>query len=57
VDLPAGITDTGNAAIVDSQGPGADVPDLDVKDPGDVIEGNERTSTSAWTRQLMPKPR
>ncbi|EFI63656.1 putative outer membrane adhesin like protein, partial [Comamonas thiooxydans] len=26
VDLPAGITDTGNAAIVDSQGPGADVP-------------------------------
>ncbi|TYK76672.1 retention module-containing protein [Comamonas sp. Z1] len=40
VDLPAGITDTGNAAIVDSQGPGADVPKLDVKDAGDVIEGN-----------------
>ncbi|WP_177340851.1 type I secretion C-terminal target domain-containing protein [Comamonas thiooxydans] len=40
VDLPAGITDTGNAAIVDSQGPSADVPKLDVKDAGDVIEGN-----------------
>ncbi|WP_330162700.1 type I secretion C-terminal target domain-containing protein [Comamonas testosteroni] len=40
MDLPAGITDTGNAAIVDSQGPGADVPKLDVSNPGDVIEGN-----------------
>ena len=40
VDLPAGITDTGNAAIVDTQGPGADVPKLDVSNPGDVIEGN-----------------
>ncbi|WP_220458827.1 type I secretion C-terminal target domain-containing protein [Comamonas testosteroni] len=38
--LPPGITDTGNAAIVDTQGPGADVPKLDVKDAGDVIEGN-----------------
>ncbi|MPT13090.1 retention module-containing protein, partial [Comamonas sp.] len=41
VDLPAGITDTGNAAIVDSQGPGADVPTLDVSDPGNVHEGTD----------------
>jgi hypothetical protein len=43
VDLPAGITDTGNAAIVDSQGPGADVPTLDVSDPGNVHEGSDAT--------------
>ncbi|SUY78490.1 transcriptional activator RhaS [Comamonas testosteroni] len=41
VDLPAGITDTGNAAIVDSQGPGADVPTLDVSNPGNVNEGSD----------------
>ncbi|QQN68267.1 beta strand repeat-containing protein [Comamonas testosteroni] len=39
--LPPGITDTGNAAIVDSQGPGADVPTLDVSDPGNVNEGSD----------------
>ncbi|WP_333903325.1 type I secretion C-terminal target domain-containing protein, partial [Achromobacter insolitus] len=39
-DLPAGITDTGNAVIVDSQGPGADVPALTVSNPGDVNEGS-----------------
>ncbi|RDI05438.1 retention module-containing protein, partial [Comamonas sp. AG1104] len=41
VDLPAGITDTGNAAIVDTQGPGADVPTLDVSNPGNVNEGSD----------------
>jgi hypothetical protein len=38
--LPGNITDTGNAAIVDSRGPGADVPSLNVSDAGNVTEGN-----------------
>ncbi|MCT9813497.1 hypothetical protein N0K08_22970, partial [Acidovorax sp. Be4] len=38
--LPAGITDTGHATITDTQGPGADVPVLDVSDPGLVNEGS-----------------
>ncbi|KXJ62976.1 hypothetical protein AXY46_02860 [Achromobacter xylosoxidans] len=40
VALPGNITDTGNAAIVDSRGPGADVPSLNVSDAGNVTEGN-----------------
>jgi hypothetical protein len=54
--VPAGITDTGNAAIVDSQGPGADVPTLDVSDPGNVNEGSDATSTSRWARPSTPTP-
>ncbi|WP_251866055.1 hypothetical protein, partial [Achromobacter sp. Marseille-Q4962] len=41
VALPDGITDTGNAVIVDDHGPGADVPTLDVSNPGDVNEGSD----------------
>ncbi|SUY78492.1 Uncharacterised protein [Comamonas testosteroni] len=48
VDLPAGITDTGNAAIIDTEStdpgnpnPGADVPTLDVSNPGNVNEGSD----------------
>ncbi|WP_177340853.1 hypothetical protein [Comamonas thiooxydans] len=48
MDLPAGITDTGNAAIVDTEStdpgnpnPGADVPTLDVSNPGNVNEGSD----------------
>ncbi|SUY78491.1 Uncharacterised protein [Comamonas testosteroni] len=58
VDLPAGITDTGNAAIVDqANGPsGADVPTLDVSNPGNVNEGSEPSSTSRWARPSTQKP-
>ena len=40
VALPGGITDTGSATIVDTQGGGKDVPALNVSDAGNVTEGN-----------------
>ncbi|WP_164461406.1 Calx-beta domain-containing protein [Alcaligenes faecalis] len=44
-DLPSGITDSGNATIVDGDpnNPGADVPVLTVDDAGNVNEGENAT--------------
>ncbi|WP_347645407.1 hypothetical protein, partial [Comamonas thiooxydans] len=51
-DLPAGITDTGNAVIIDDQGPGADVPAITVSDAGDVNEGSDAVFNVALTKPV-----
>ncbi|WBX90125.1 retention module-containing protein [Achromobacter mucicolens] len=52
VALPGNITDTGNAAIVDSRGPGADVPSLNVSDAGNVTEGNTASFNVALSKPV-----
>ncbi|WP_373981563.1 retention module-containing protein [Achromobacter sp. JD417] len=52
VALPGNITDTGNAAIVDSRGPGADVPSLSVSDAGNVTEGNTASFNVALSKPV-----
>ncbi|WP_251865740.1 retention module-containing protein, partial [Achromobacter sp. Marseille-Q4962] len=52
VALPGGITDTGNAVIVDDHGPGADVPALTVSDAGDVNEGSNAVFNVALTKPV-----
>ncbi|MCP2517496.1 retention module-containing protein, partial [Achromobacter mucicolens] len=57
--LPAGISDTGNATIVDTDStdptnpnPGADVPALSVSDAGDVNEGSDAVFNVALTKAV-----
>ncbi|MDO1474013.1 type I secretion C-terminal target domain-containing protein, partial [Comamonas thiooxydans] len=47
-----GITDTGNAVIIDDQGPGADVPAITVSDAGDVNEGSDAVFNVALTKPV-----
>jgi|GEM_PF-1891927 len=57
--LPAGISDTGNATIVDTDStdptnpnPGADVPALTVSDAGEVNEGSDAVFNVALTKSV-----
>ncbi|MFD4839916.1 retention module-containing protein [Achromobacter sp. NPDC058515] len=57
--LPPGISDTGNATIVDTESidpsnpnPGADVPSLTVSDAGDVNEGSNAVFNVALTKPV-----